>query len=198
MNNIFTKTIEIKFSLLTLFILLINVEINAQCSSNIVAVRDTIACGESVTLQTINLGGGQDDDFNGNTLSGLWSAVSANYTIGGPCGSNPNGGQHLWFGNGANLPRYARTIQLDASCGGTISFSLNFEKMVSRLFLSHSPAKVSLAFNWIVLNISFSFFRLQLIHSLSYHISSFQLTVISLFCLLVSLRITFSSLNLES
>lgn len=30
MNNIFTKTIEIKFSLLTLFILLINVEINAQ------------------------------------------------------------------------------------------------------------------------------------------------------------------------
>ena len=127
MNNIFTKTIEIKFSLLTLFILLINVEINAQCSSNIVAVRDTIACGESVTLQTINLGGGQDDDFNGNTLSGLWSAVSANYTIGGPCGSNPNGGQHLWFGNGANLPRYARTIQLDASCGGTISFDFRQE-----------------------------------------------------------------------
>ena len=125
MNKFFTNTL--KFTFLYLLIFLVNFNSNAQCSSNIVAIRDTIACGEGVLLQTINLGGGQDDDFNGSTLSGLWSAVSANYIIGGPCGTNPNGGQHLWFGNGANLPRYARTIQVDASCGGSISFDFRQE-----------------------------------------------------------------------
>jgi hypothetical protein len=125
MNKFFTNTL--KFTFLYLFIFLLNFNSNAQCTSNIVAIRDTIACGEGVLLQTINLGGGEDDDFSGSTLSGLWSAVSPNYTIGGPCGTNPQGGQHLWFGNGATLPRYARTIQVDASCGGTISFDFRQE-----------------------------------------------------------------------
>ena len=120
MNRFFTNTL--KFTFLYLLIFLVNFNSQAQCTSNIVAIRDTIACGEGVLLQTINLGGGQDDDFNGNTLSGLWAAVSGGYTIGGPCGTNPNGGQHLWFGNGCSIPRYARTVQVDASCGGTISF----------------------------------------------------------------------------
>ena len=57
----------------------------------------------------------------------MWAAVSGGYTIGGPCGTNPNGGQHLWFGNGCSIPRYARTVQVDASCGGTISFDFRQE-----------------------------------------------------------------------
>ena len=125
MNRFFTNTL--KFTFLYLLIFLVNFNSQAQCTSNIVAIRDTIACGEGVLLQTINLGGGQDDDFNGNTLSGLWAAVSGGYTIGGPCGTNPNGGQHLWFGNGCSIPRYARTVQVDASCGGTISFDFRQE-----------------------------------------------------------------------
>ena len=125
MNRFFTNTL--KFTFLYLLIFLVNFNSQAQCTSNIVAIRDTIACGEGVLLQTINLGGGQDDDFNGSTLSGLWAAVSGGYTIGGPCGTNPNGGQHLWFGNGCSIPRYARTVQVDASCGGTISFDFRQE-----------------------------------------------------------------------
>ena len=69
----------------------------------------------------------QTDDLSGSTLSGLWANVSAGYTIGGPCGTNPNGGVHLWFGTGCAIPRSATTNGVDASCGGTISFDFRQE-----------------------------------------------------------------------
>ena len=67
---------------------------NAQCNTSIVSARDSIACGESILLQQVGVGGASSDDFSGSTLSGLWASVSAGYTIGGPCGTNPSGGVH--------------------------------------------------------------------------------------------------------
>lgn len=102
----------------------------AQCVTNIVAVRDSIACGESILLQQVGVGGASSDDFSGGTLSGLWAApggISSGYTIGGPCGTNPQGGVHLWFGSGSPIPRTATTIPVDASCGGNICFDFRQE-----------------------------------------------------------------------
>ena len=104
--------------------------LSAQCSTNIVASRTSIACGESVLLQQVGVGGASSDDFSGGTLSGLWAApggISAGYSVGGPCGTNPSGGVHLWFGNGAAIPRTATTIPVDASCGGNICFDFRQE-----------------------------------------------------------------------
>ena len=104
--------------------------ISAQCITNIVAARDTIACGENLLLQQVGVGGASSDDFSGGSLSGLWAApggVTAGYSIGGPCGTNPQGGVHLWFGNGSAIPRTATTISVDASCGGNICFDFRQE-----------------------------------------------------------------------
>ena len=113
------------------FLLLANINtVNAQCSTSIVAVRDSIACGESILLQQVGVGGASSDDFTAGTLSGLWASpggISSGYTIGGPCGTNPQGGQHLWFGNGSPTPRTATTIPVDASCGGNICFDFRQE-----------------------------------------------------------------------
>ena len=101
-----------------------------NCQVTLTSVRDSIACGETIDIETIGLGGLQTDDFSSGTLSGLWAApggISAGYTIGGPCGTNPNGGVHLWFGTGAAIPRSATTIGVDASCGGNISFDFRQE-----------------------------------------------------------------------
>ncbi|GIR80045.1 MAG: hypothetical protein CM15mP81_15550 [Alphaproteobacteria bacterium] len=39
--------------------------------TNIAALTDT-ACGESLFLQQVGVGGTPFDDFSGSTLSGLW------------------------------------------------------------------------------------------------------------------------------
>ncbi|MBT5090449.1 MAG: hypothetical protein HOM24_05135, partial [Flavobacteriales bacterium] len=113
------------------YLLLVNTNNSiAQCNTSIVAVRDSIACGESLLLQQVGVGGASSDDFSAGTLSGLWAApggISAGYTIGGPCGTNPQGGVHLWFGSGSVLPRTATTIPVDASCGGNICFDFRQE-----------------------------------------------------------------------
>ena len=123
-NYTFIKNLKIGF---ILFISLLTIESYSQCQITLVSVRDSIACGESLDIETVGLGGLQTDDFSGSTLSGLWSYVSSGYTIGGPCGTNPNGGVHLWFGTGAAIPREAITVPVDASCGGTISFDFRQE-----------------------------------------------------------------------
>ena len=126
MNKIFTQLSKLKISLVLIFSLLA-FDSYSQCAVTLVSIRDTIACGETIDIETIGLGGLQTDDFSGSTLSGLWANVSAGYTIGGPCGTNPNGGVHLWFGTGAAIPREATTNPVDASCGGTVSFDFRQE-----------------------------------------------------------------------
>ena len=112
-------------------LLLVNIKnADAQCITNIVSTRTSIACGESTLLTQVGTGGASSDDFSGGTLSGLWAApggVSAGYSVGGPCGTNPSGGVHLWFGNGAAIPRTATTIPVDVSCGGNICFDFRQE-----------------------------------------------------------------------
>jgi len=129
MNRFFTKLNKLKICLL-LFTSLLAVESYGQqagCNVILTSIRDTIACGESIDLEAIGLGGLQTDDFAGSSLSGLWQSVTAGYTIGGPCGMNPNGGAHLWFGTGCAIPRAATTVPVDASCVGTISFDFRQE-----------------------------------------------------------------------
>jgi len=128
MNKNFTFLNSLKLCFL-LFTSLTTIESYSQnnCQVTLVAVRDSIACGESIDIETVGLGGLQTDDFSGSTLSGLWQSVSSGYTIGGPCGTNPNGGVHLWFGTGSAIPRVATTIGVDASCGGNISFDFRQE-----------------------------------------------------------------------
>ena len=113
------------------YLLFVNLNnVSGQCSTSIVAERDSIACGESILLQQVGVGGASSDDFSAGSLSGLWAApggISAGYTIGGPCGTNPQGGVHLWFGNGAAIPRTATTTPVDASCGGDICFDFRQE-----------------------------------------------------------------------
>ena len=129
MNRFFTKLNKLKICLLLFTSLLAFESYGQQAGCNVIltSIRDTIACGESIELEAIGLGGLQTDDFSGNTLSGLWQSVTAGYTIGGPCGMNPNGGAHLWFGTGCAIPRAATTNPVDASCGGTISFDFRQE-----------------------------------------------------------------------
>ena len=62
-------------------------------------------------IEAIGLGGVQTDDFS-STLSGLWQSVTAGYVIGGPCGTNPNGGVHLWFSNGCVIPELPQQFLL--------------------------------------------------------------------------------------
>ena len=117
-------------SIITIFLIVFSSifqNINAQCFTAITAARDTIACGESLFLQQVGVGGLSSDDFTAGTLSGLWQTVSAGYVIGGPCGTSPIGGQHLWFGNGCPTPRFAETVPVDASCGGDICFDFRQE-----------------------------------------------------------------------
>jgi gliding motility-associated-like protein len=117
--------------LLFLLLIISTIQLNAQCSTNIASVRDTVSCGDSLELQQIGVGGASSDDFTAGSLSGLWQSVTSGYVIGGPCGTNPNGAQHLWMGSGASLPRTATTIPVDASCGGDICFDFRQETQSS-------------------------------------------------------------------
>ena len=129
MNSFFEKKLKIRF-LSFLLCSFLGAEVYSQsagCNVILTSIRDTIACGESVDIEAIGLGGLQTDDFSGSTLSGLWQNVTAGWVIGGPCGTNPNGGAHLWFGNGCPIPRAATTNPVDASCGGNICFDFRQE-----------------------------------------------------------------------
>ena len=127
------RKLNIKPFLIIVFSFLILFNTNnasAQCSTNIVAPRTSIACGESTLLTQVGTGGASSDDFTAGSLSGLWSSpggVSPGYVLGGPCGTNPQGGVHLWFGNGSPIPRTATTAPVDASCGGNICFDFRQE-----------------------------------------------------------------------
>ena len=123
MNKLFTKLL---FACALLFYTASDA-LYAQCTTAIYAVRDTIACGESILLQQTGVGGASSDDFTGNTLSGLWSTVTAGWTLTSPCGTNPLGAQHLWFAQGSATPRQATTVPVDASCGGNICFDFKME-----------------------------------------------------------------------
>ena len=121
MNKIFTKLIFFCALALT------NYGLFAQCTTSIYANRDTIACGESIFLQQTGISGTSSDNFTAGTLSGLWQSVTVGYVIGGPCGTSPLGGQHLWFANGSAAPRTATTVPVDATCGGNICFDMRME-----------------------------------------------------------------------
>ena len=123
MNKLFTKLL---FTCALLFYTASDV-LYAQCTTAIYAVRDTIACGESILLQQTGVGGASSDDFTGNTLSGLWATVTPGWTLTSPCGTNPLGAQHLWFAQGSATPRQATTVPVDASCGGNICFDFKME-----------------------------------------------------------------------
>ena len=126
MNRISTLS---KYILL-LAILNASVDSYAQCNTEIRAVRDTIACGESLLLENITLSNSPtSDNFSGSTLGGLWAApgsVSAGWTLASPCGATPTG-QNLWFAQGSVIPRKATTVNIDASCGGTVCFDFRME-----------------------------------------------------------------------
>ena len=111
MNRFFTLLSKLKIALFLIFSLLAYESYSQQAGCNVIltSIRDTIACGEVLDIEAIGLGGVQTDDFSGSTLSGLWQNVTAGWVIGGPCGTNPNGGAHLWFGNGCAIPRANRS-----------------------------------------------------------------------------------------
>lgn len=100
---------------------------SSGCVTNIAALTDSVACGESLFLQQVGVGGASSDDFSGSTLSGLWQSVTSGYVLGGPCGTNPLGGPVLWFASGSPVPRRATTVPVDASCGGNICFDFRME-----------------------------------------------------------------------
>ncbi len=120
-----------KLKVLALFILsLVFVNTYSQssgCITNIASLTDTVACGESLFLQQVGVGGASSDNFSGSTLSGLWDVVTPGFVLGGPCGVNPNGGPVLWFASGSSTPRRATTVPVDASCGGNICFDFRME-----------------------------------------------------------------------
>jgi len=123
MNKLYTKLL---FACTLLFYIAPDA-LYAQCNTAIYAVRDTIACGESIELQQTGVGGASSDDFSGSTLSGLWSSVTPGWTLTSPCGTNPLGQQHLWFASGSATPRQVTTVPVDASCGGDICFDFKME-----------------------------------------------------------------------
>ena len=116
--------------ILLIGILIFSIDSYAQCTTEIRAVRDTIACGESLLLENITLSNSPtSDNFSGSTLGGLWASpgtVSSGWTLTSSCGATPSG-QNLWFAQGAVIPRNATTTNIDASCGGTICFDFRME-----------------------------------------------------------------------
>ena len=50
---------------------------SSGCVTNISALTDSIACGESLFLQQVGVGGASSDDFSASTLSGLWQSVTS-------------------------------------------------------------------------------------------------------------------------
>ena len=123
MNKFFTKLL---FACALLFYTASNA-LYAQCTTAIYITHDTIACGESILLQQTGVGGTSSDDFSAGTLSGLWQGITSGWSLTSPCGTNPLGGQHMFFAQGSSTPREATTVAVDASCGGNICFDFKME-----------------------------------------------------------------------
>ena len=123
MNKFFTNLL---FACALLFYTASNA-LYAQCTTAIYITHDTIACGESILLQQTGVGGTSSDDFSAGTLSGLWQSITTGWTLTSPCGTNPLGGQHMFFAQGSATPRQATTVAVDASCGGNICFDFKME-----------------------------------------------------------------------
>ena len=128
---------NIKTISLSLFLFLLSFNIAfAQCTTEIRAVRDTIACGEELLLTNIPPLSGNGADFASGTLDpAFWDLGLSSLTgmvvattctqLPGLCSNPPPTAPLFWFPGG---PAGNITTQpLDVSCGGTISFDYRQE-----------------------------------------------------------------------
>ena len=113
----------------------------SQCTTEIRAARDTIACGEGLLLTNIPPLSGNGDDFSSGNLdpafwdiglsnfTGMITATSCQQPASALCNNPAPSAPLFWFPGGS--PGNLTTTQLDISCGGTISFDYRQETQSS-------------------------------------------------------------------
>jgi gliding motility-associated-like protein len=133
---------NIKTISLSLFLFLFSFNIAySQCTTDIRAERDTIACGEELLLTNIPPLSGNGADFASGTLDpAFWDLGLSNFTnmIGATncfqpptslCSNPVPSAPLFWFPGGS--PGNLTTQPLDITCGGTISFDYRQETQSS-------------------------------------------------------------------
>ena len=129
---------NIKTISLSLFLFLFSFNIAySQCTTDIRAERDTIACGEKLLLTNIPPLSGNGADFASGTLDpAFWDLGLSSFTnmIGATtcfqpatslCSNPVPSAPLFWFPGGS--PGNLTTQPLDITCGGTISFDYRQE-----------------------------------------------------------------------
>jgi gliding motility-associated-like protein len=119
--------------LLTLLVLcFITQHIFSQCTVTETAPRDTIVCGERVSLTAFGRGQGNallSENFNNGTYGPGWQSTQQ-AMWNNPCGTGPDGTTHIWMGNSSPVPRILTTASFNlSSCvnaGVTICFDMKF------------------------------------------------------------------------
>ena len=98
----------------------------SQCSVDIGVDTIYSNCGQQVYLAATALSDSAvlSSDFNGGQLGVGWTQ-SVNALYSNPCGPTLDGTPALWFGN-VPAPRTVTTNGFDVSCGGLVSFDLDF------------------------------------------------------------------------
>ena len=103
----------------------------AQCTVDIYPAVTSVACGDTVDLESEGSGGQVQlgDDFDSGGFAPGWnSTVGPTFT--NPCGAGPGGATnaHMWMGTGFASNREVETVDYDLSCGGQICFDLRLEQ----------------------------------------------------------------------
>ncbi len=103
----------------------------SQCTITADAPRDTITCGDALTLSVFGKGQGQQvfsENFNSGAPTGWAFTQQATFT--NPCSPNGvDGTKHIWMGDQSGAPRTLQTQSYNfstATAGVTICFDMLF------------------------------------------------------------------------
>jgi hypothetical protein len=123
-----------KKSLLFLYSLLVSARLFSQgCTVSVSAPRDTIVCGDYISLSAYGQGQGiamLSENFDGASFGSGWSSTQQ-VMWNNPCSPNGvDGTPHAWMGNSSPVPRVLTTNSFNlsscASAGVTICFDMMF------------------------------------------------------------------------
>ena len=123
-----------KKSLLFFYSLLVSARLFSQgCTVSVSAPRDTIVCGDHISLSAYGQGQGiamLSENFNGGSFGTGWSSTQQ-VMWNNPCSpGGADGTPHAWMGNSSPVPRVLTTNSFNlsscASAGVTICFDMMF------------------------------------------------------------------------
>lgn len=102
------------------------------CTLNASAPKDTLVCGERVSLSAFGNAQGNaflSENFNNGSYGPGWQSTQQ-ALWNNPCGAGPDGTIHIWMGNSSPVPRILTTTSFNlsscANAGVTICFDMKF------------------------------------------------------------------------